>query len=398
MSKKYLSYAASLDENEFYNRTEDIKFISDIFDGAEYGASPTILLTGIRRVGKTALIKQLEKIYKNKYFISYIDLTQSNEYQTKKLTRQDIIKKIYDSLIEGCSNSNISSSKYKIEKIFKTNDFGIDSRTQFNDIPVPLLEKEENYSKFVNYVMDLPTKIIDNHSNKIKGAIIFMDEIQALKDLGDDLKGFLWYLRSKIQFQKNVIYVFTGSMGTKDDLIEYFNGQDGAFGGRILTIQINPFSSKTTINYLKDKLPELKLSDEAYNQFYKCTQGIPYYINLFANLLPKNVELNEKDIEYLFKKYVKTMVGHYLVQWGKLTFQEQKILTSLVDMPLKRIDIAKNINTSSGAIGKSLNHLLDLTLIEYDNGKYKIIDPILKSWLKVVYDEKGIYPYREYID
>ena len=54
-------------------------------------------------------------------------------------------------------------------------------------------------------------------------------------------------------------------MGTKNDLIEYFNGQDGVFGGRILTIPINPFSSKTTINYLKEKLPELKLSDEAYN-------------------------------------------------------------------------------------------------------------------------------------
>lgn len=115
-----------LDENEFYNRTKDIKFISNIFDCAEYGASPTILFIGIKRVGKTALIKQLKKIYKNKYFISYIDLTQSNEYQTNKLTRHDI-KKIYDSLIERCSNNNINSSKYKIEKIFKTNDFGIES-------------------------------------------------------------------------------------------------------------------------------------------------------------------------------------------------------------------------------------------------------------------------------
>ena len=116
-------------------------------------------------------------------------------------------KKIYDSLIEGCSNSNINSSKYKIEKIFKTNDFGIESWTQFKDIPIHLLEKEENYSKFVNYVMNLPTKIIEDNFNKIKGAIIFMDEIQALKDLGDDLKGFLCILEVKSNFKK-MLFMF----------------------------------------------------------------------------------------------------------------------------------------------------------------------------------------------
>ena len=41
-------------------------------------------------------------------------------------------------------------------------------------------------------------------------------------------------------------YIFSGSMSVKDRLIEEIAGSNGAFGGRILTIEIKPFSYETT--------------------------------------------------------------------------------------------------------------------------------------------------------
>ena len=49
-------------------------------------------------------------------------------------------------------------------------------------------------------------------------------------------------------------------MSTRDDLISMLSGQEGAFGGRILNIEIKSFSKDTTIKYLKEKLPQLKLT------------------------------------------------------------------------------------------------------------------------------------------
>lgn len=50
-----------LDNSQFYNRVNEIKFISDNLELTQKGSTPTILLTGIKGVGKTALLKKLKR-------------------------------------------------------------------------------------------------------------------------------------------------------------------------------------------------------------------------------------------------------------------------------------------------------------------------------------------------
>ena len=69
-------------------------------------------------------------------------------------------------------------------------------------------------------------------------------------------------------------------------------------------------------------------------------------------------------------------------EWNRLNKQEKSILKTLIDKPLRRIDIAENLGVTSGAIGKSLKTLLNKTLIEVDEDKYHIYDSIFKIWLK----------------
>ena len=387
-----------LDDYEFYNRTDDLNLLINLLDTTQYGSSPLILLTGIRRVGKTVLIKKLEEKFKDDYLVIYTDLRESNEYQNGTLSRADIIKIFYDNFIKSLEQKGFSSSIKKIEKFFKTNNIVLKDLVEFNEIPIPIIGKEENYSKLVNYIVELPEHVYEENKDEIKGIIIFIDEIQVLKDLGKDLQNFLWYLRSKIQFQKKITYLFSGSMSTRDELISMISGQEGAFGGRVLNIEIKPFSLDTTKNYLKEKLPQLKLTEQGYETFYELTHGIPFYINLFANLMPKDVKINEKDTLQYFNEFLPYLVSHYLITWGKLTLREQKIITSLLDKPLSRKIIANKLNVTQGSLGRPLNHLMDLVLIEYYEKKYQIIDPILKYWLKHIYEEKGLYPYRDSLD
>ena len=51
-----------LDDTQFYNRVDEISFLSDNLELTKKGSTPTILLTGIRGVGKSALMKKLKKI------------------------------------------------------------------------------------------------------------------------------------------------------------------------------------------------------------------------------------------------------------------------------------------------------------------------------------------------
>ncbi|MGN0105425.1 AAA family ATPase [Methanobrevibacter ruminantium] len=382
-----------LDDSQFFNRVNEISFISDNLELAKKGSTPTILLTGIRGVGKTALMKKLKKDFQNEYLVVYMDLSAMDKFKKDKLDRFCFMRLFYESIIKACDESNIITIDAKILKYFKTRNFIMDKIESVGKIPIPILKTEEDYTKFTSFVMDLPQQIYDDCKEHISGILIFMDEFQILKQLDEDVNGFLWYIRSVIQSQKNIGYIFSGSMSVKDELISDIAGQKGAFGGRILNYEIKTFSYETTKDYLSEKADYLEFTDDGFKRFYKCTNGIPYYINSFARLLPPNEELNEEKIISEFKKSLPYLLVHLTNEWYKLTKQEQRIIVALVEEPLRRIDIANKLGVKSGAIGASLKTLQNKILIELNNEKYQIYDSIFKAWLKKEYEEKGDYPY-----
>ena len=66
-----------------------------------------------------------------------------------------------------------------------------------------------------------------------------------------------------------------------------------------------------------------------------------------------------------------------------------------MNKPLKRVEIAKNLNITSGTLSKPLVKLQEIGLIEInDERKYEIVDSILRLWLQNEYDTKGVYPFR----
>lgn len=383
----------NLTETQFYNRADEINMLSSLLGSTEFNSSPTILLTGIRGVGKTALIKKIKDKFDKEYLVVDIDLSRSNVYQQKKLSRGSIIKIIYDAIIKASKEFGLRTLDKKIEKYFKTNKFKIDKILSYEHIPVPIFESEENYARLADFVMELPQKIYEDNSDKLKGVFIFIDEIQLIKDL-DNVDKFLWYMRSFIQNQKNVAYLFCGSMSLKDSLINDLNGKEGAFGGRMLTIEIHPFSKQTTREYIESIPRNILLDGGGFERFYKCTRGIPYYINIFAKILPENITLTEHNIIELFKDSIDYLAVHFIFMWSKLTFQEQKIIISLLGKPKRRIEIANTLEVTSGSLNRPLNRLLDFDLIEYVNDKYQITDPILTYWLQNSHEKNGIYPFR----
>lgn len=383
----------NLTETQFYNRADEINMLSSLLGTTEFNSSPTILLTGIRGVGKTALIKKIKHKFDKEYLVVDIDLSRSNAYQQKKLSRGSIIKIIYDAIIKASKEFGLRTLDKKIEKYFKTNKFKIDKILSYEHIPVPVFESEENYARLADFVMELPQKIYEENSDKLKGVFIFIDEIQLIKDL-DNVDKFLWYMRSFIQNQKNVAYLFCGSMSLKDSLINDLNGKEGAFGGRMLTIEIHPFSKQTTREYIESIPRNILLDDGGFERFCKCTRGIPYYINIFAKILPENIILTENNIIELFKDSIDYLAVHFIFMWSKLTFQEQKIIISLLGNPKRRIEIANTLEVTSGSLNRPLNRLLDFDLIEYVNDKYQITDPILVHWLQNSHEKNGIYPFR----
>ena len=382
-----------LTDEQFYNREEDIKWIKNFLESTSTGSPPSIMITGIRGVGKTVLLKKIKKDLENEYLICYIDLSITSGYQRGKLTEIGIMNDFYDGWMNECEKKGISTIFKKILKISKKN-LGLREIVNVAGWPLPIPKTEDNYKNLSQFVFDLPQTIYEEQSGKIKGAILIIDEFQAIKDLGNTLNSFLWFLRGIIQDQKNVAYIFSGSVTSADSIVTELASKDGAFGGRIVTFDIPPFDIETVREYLEEKVPSLIFEGKGFERFYKFTNGVPFYVNIFARILLKEVPLDEDKVKEEFKNALIFLAVHFMNQWSRLTFQEQCIITKLIDKPLKRIDIAKSLGIEPGALSISLRKLQDRGLLKSKNGLYNITENIFKAWLKKEHEEKGVFPFR----
>ena len=398
MSKLPWANSKVLTDDEFYNRSQEINNLKNLLMSTSQNNAPNILLTGIRGVGKTVLLNKIKQQMDEKFLVVYMDFSISQTYQKNNMSIKGLLDFYYQKIIDESNLKGLNTLNNQIKKFFKTNNFKMKDISLINffdiSIPVPIIESERDLEKYRDFVFKLPQQIHEENKDDIGGVIIIIDEFQVIKELGNYLDSFLWNFRGYVTEQINVAYILSGSMGLQDNLISDIAGQNGAFGGRMLTININPFSYETTKNYLNQKAPEIKLDDDAIERFYKCTSGIPSYINIFARQLPINQYLNENDIINVFDNNIALIASHFINEWNRLTLKEKDIIIALIDSPLKRVDLARKLNVKSGSLSDKLNKLQNLDLIRFINGKYEISEKLLKRWLEIEYSQKGIYPYR----
>lgn len=385
----------NLTDDEFYNREGELNHLKSLLETTSQGHAPDIFLTGLRGVGKTVFLQKIKRQLDDEYLVIYLDFSRAECFQKNKMSITGLMNYFFKELMIECEKRNLNTLNKKIEKYLKTNDFKIKDVIQVGTIPIPLFSSENNSEKTMNFVFKLVEKIYNENKDTLKGIIIFIDEFQIIKDLNDYMESFLWNMRSYIQNQRNIAYLFSGSMSMQDKLISDVAGYNGVFGGRMLTLNIYPFDKNTVKNYLNEKAPEISFTDDGFERFYSCTSGIPSYINIFASLLPVDKQLNNEDIILEFDKKISAISSHLINIWTRLSYREQSIIVELLDKPLRRKDIADNLNISPGSLSNYLTKLQNEQLIILDNKEYKISEPILKRWLELEYKQKGVYPYRQ---
>jgi hypothetical protein len=311
-----------------------------------------------------------------------------------KLTEISIMEDLFDCWVKEFRGRKLPTAHKKLSKLLTTKNYGLREIIDVGGYPIPIPKSEDDYKKLSKFVLDLPQKAFEEHSDKISGVILIIDEFQVLKDLGERLDAFLWFLRSVIQNQKNVAYVFSGSLTSTDSIVAKIAGGEGAFGGRMLNVEIAPFTQETVKNYLKEKLPSLIFKEDGFHRFYQCTRGIPYYVNTFAKLLKKDVPLGDEEVKDEFYRTLPFLAVDLINQWGRLSLQEQTIVTILVDKPLRRKEIAEKLGVTTGSLGAPFKKLQERRLIKSHEGVYTISEPILKAWLVKEHKDKGVFPFR----
>ena len=166
----------------FYNRQKDIKRIEYYLNSLELGISQSLLIRGVKGVGKTFLLQKIKNDLKNNFLVTYMDIERFYQNNASRLSTQTVLL----TLLEEMNNTvcealgDEKKTAFLLKKLaVKLN---LDEVTCLDARQISKLqisETKDNYSIISKFVMEYPQNIVDN-SEGIDGFIIMLDDFQYL--------------------------------------------------------------------------------------------------------------------------------------------------------------------------------------------------------------------------
>jgi len=347
-------------------------------------------------VGKTFLLRKIMKDINPNFLTCYLDISKIYSENRGHLDEEKILLE----LLNLINQTALTVKEKKIEKISESTKNLVNSlklkKYDFKDassvLNIPLPEVGNDYEKLSKFVMEYPQKIVEQ-SNQIKGFVIIIDEFQYLNNLDNPESFFFWLIRSHTQFQDNVSYIFTGSTSRLSEIVKMINGPEGAFSGRMIQINVDPFSKEETKSYFSERLSDIHFTEDGFEKFYDYTRGIPAYINSFYNIMDSNNEYDAKTVEKTFFENMDQILVMWIKIWGTLHKYEKEIIKILVENEsLTWTELMKKSDFSDPTLTKYLTYLQNKGLVLYHNKEYYVEDEMLIKWLKNEKKIRGFYP------
>lgn len=354
---------------QFYDReSESKKIIETLVSGNN------VVLFAPRRFGKTSLtFKVIDLLETKGYICIYLDILPVFSIQSFLKLYVDAIQrqqKSLEKLVQFITNT-IKHIRPKIT-------FSQEGKPELG---IDIIESPVSVQT-ISEILDLP----ENLGAKKKVIVIF-DEFQEIVKL--ESYGLENLLRSKMQQQQNVSYLFLGSRTHL--LNDMFNNKNRAFYNSAYHLQLPPLPVKDSVNYLVGKFSDsgILIDEECATYLIQSAGNIPYYIQMLASevwqfTITKIRRINHEIIDTGALQIINNKFDYYSELFDKQSAKQKQLLLALVHSG-ENIFSAKYTKefslTTPSTTQKSVSSLLDSGIIEKSGNSYFISDPFFKRFL-----------------
>jgi hypothetical protein len=352
--------------SDFVGRKNEITKIKTFLSEGE-----NIILIAPRRYGKTSLVWNVLEDLKKNHYIGYVDF-----FSVKNL--YELSEKIIESVLNNRHKifNFMNFLKNNIEQLFNKIEFK-QTIEEFSFI-LSLKEKNKNPIELLEQSIDFIEKIAVKDNKKF---IFFFDEFSDIDKLdGIELQKLI---RTKIQYHKNVNYVFAGSH--ESTMRNIFTSKKSPFFkiGRIEFL--NTILKEEYFPYIKKKYKSrnIKINDKELNKIFKITGGHPYYTQLLCQNIYYELEnkktVTDKTVGIAFENSINYELPFLEKQWEELLIAKNQLL--VIEKILKGYS-PYSLEKKGKNTYLLLKTLENKGIIKNDNQKIIFIDPFFEFYLK----------------
>jgi AAA+ ATPase superfamily predicted ATPase len=353
--------------SELFNRAKEL---TDLEFYVKSG-SPLILCLGVRRIGKTSLLKVF--LNENNYPHIYINARKLSEYQYSILG-------LYKLFSEALNQMRISSklvdylkslSGIKISALGTGFNIEFDWRRRSPSL-TSLLERLNEYA-----------------SERNTYFLIVIDEVQELRFLRGhnklDFRQIMAYCYDNLRYIK---FVLSGSeVGLLYDFLEFDNYASPLYGRVRDEIVLSRFSKEDSIRFLEIGFNEVGMypPKTILEEVVNVLNGIPGWLAFYGYKAVQNKRFDILD--RVLEEAIEMASGELdkIIKYGKL----YKHILRAIAMGYKNwsaikrgIEVWTGMRVHNKTLYYSLGRLMNLSILVKENEKYEFADPIHREATK----------------
>lgn len=367
-------YGQEVSGEDFCNRKQELKQFVDYVS-----SSNKVLIYSPRRWGKTSLIKEgIGRLPKNKFIIIYADLYPAMDEADFNRIVATALAKSFHSPAQKVLKSLKDLLKSFVPKLTLDSlgnagfEFGFDSSRKSTELSDELID-------------GISRHVLETSK---KGLVVF-DEFQQIGEFPDDRLEKI--LRSKIQSQKNISYVFAGSK--RHLLMEMFSDPSRPFYKSVIHFPVPPMPHDELQEFIGRKMATtgIKTSTEVLSWIVAYTHAHPYYTQqLCFHLWEANKDARKavttSAVKTVIDRIVTTESSSYQNIMSLLSRNQKIALKAIADLGEDEVPFSNSFMkragiTTADSFRKSLESLVQKGLIEKEEGAYVMYDVFFKEWL-----------------
>lgn len=364
----------------FINRTEILEEM--VCELKEMESTIGYALYGKRRIGKTSILKEVQKRLENE-----------DRIVTVYLSVWDLIEGRVDEFCQRLSMGIIDAYsphtglKYKAKELIRTplavlRKFldAAEFRIVYDEIEFFLtLEKEIDRNLLIEHAFNLAEKLAEETDTK---CILLLDEFPSIIELKSDgaMVGeqILRKIRTLFESWERTTLCISGSIRSTMNLAVL--SATSPFYRQLVAKEIGPLGREAVKDLL---LGNLEITDEGIEHIYEFSSGIPFYVQFIGKMLEKKGEVTIAEIKEIEDEFLREE-GDLLFrgEFNDLGSKERLVILQIAEGCHTPRDIAATVADKVSNVSRFLAYLEDKGHISRrEKGYYVLEDPVFRRWL-----------------